>query len=79
MKDRVCPLVGCFQSAIRISLGPELLTQPDTVFVAELWIFESAHRASLEIESVRNSIDRAMRLLSMSSQAFEVVRSPLLD
>lgn len=63
MKDRACPVVGCFQSAIQISLDPELLTQPDTVFVAELWISESAHRASLEFESAWNSVDRAMRLL----------------
>ena len=55
--------------------------QPDTVFVAELWISESAHRASLELDSVRSSIAEAMPLLSgsMSSQGFEVVGPPLHD
>lgn len=53
----------------------------DAVFVAELWTSESAHRASLDLDSVRSSIAEAMPLLSgqMSSQSFEVVSSPLHD
>jgi hypothetical protein len=55
--------------------------QADAVFVAELWTTESAHRASLDLDSVRSSIAEAMPLLSgtMSSQSFEVVGSPLHD
>lgn len=55
--------------------------QPDTVYVAELWISENAHRASLELDAVRSSIAEAMPLLSglMSSQGFEVAGSPLRD
>ena len=55
--------------------------QADAVFVAELWTSESAHRASLDLDSVRSSIAEAMPLLSgqMSSQSFEVVGSPLHD
>ena len=55
--------------------------QPNTVFVAELWTSESAHRASLDLDSVRSNIAEAMALLSgqMSSQGFEVVGSPLRD
>jgi quinol monooxygenase YgiN len=55
--------------------------QPDTVFVAELWTSQSAHRASLDLDSVRSSIAEATPLLSgpMSSQGFEVVGSPLRD
>jgi quinol monooxygenase YgiN len=53
----------------------------DAVFVAELWTSENAHRASLDLDSVRSSIAEAMPLLSgqMSSQSFEVVGSPLHD
>ncbi len=55
--------------------------QADAVFVAELWTSEEAHRASLDLDSVRGSIAEAMPLLSgqMSSQSFEVVGSPLRD
>jgi quinol monooxygenase YgiN len=55
--------------------------EPDTVFVAELWTSEAAHRASLQLESVRASITEAMPLLSgeMSGSRFEVAGSPLRD
>lgn len=54
---------------------------PDTVFVAELWTSVEAHRASLELESVRAAIERARPLLSgeMGGFRFEVVGSPLRD
>ncbi|MBO1901101.1 antibiotic biosynthesis monooxygenase [Leucobacter weissii] len=52
---------------------------PDTVFVAELWESAEAHRASLQLESVRSAIAEAMPLLSgeMGGERFEVVGSPL--
>lgn len=55
--------------------------QPDEVYVAELWESPEAHRASLELESVRSGISEAMPLLSgqMSSRHFEVAGSPLRD
>lgn len=53
--------------------------EPDTVFVAELWQSTTAHRSSLQIDSVRNAIAEAMPLLSgeMSGYRFDVVGSPL--
>lgn len=54
---------------------------PDTVFVAELWTSAQAHRASLELDSVRAAIRDAMPLLSgqMGGHHFTVTGSPLRD
>lgn len=54
---------------------------PDTVFVAELWTSAAAHRASLELDSVRAAIEEARPLLSgsMDGFSFDVVGSPLRD
>jgi quinol monooxygenase YgiN len=54
---------------------------PDTVFVAELWTSPEAHRASLQLDSVRAAIAEAMPLLSgeMGGNQFFVVGSPLRD
>lgn len=53
--------------------------EPDTVFVAELWTSAEAHRASLQLDSVRAAIAEAMPLLSgeMGGNQFTVVGSPL--
>lgn len=52
---------------------------PDTVFVTELWTSPEAHRASLQLPSVRALIAEAMPLLSgaMDGHQFDVVGSPL--
>jgi len=52
---------------------------PDTVFVCELWESPQAHRASLQIPSVRAAIHEAMPLLSgdMGGYTFSVVGSPI--
>ena len=52
---------------------------PDTVFVSELWESPEAHRASLQLDSVRAAIAEAMPLLSgeMGGSQFTVVGSPL--
>lgn len=54
---------------------------PDTVFVAELWASPEAHRASLQLDSVRAAITEAMPLLSgqMGGNQFTVVGSPLRE
>jgi quinol monooxygenase YgiN len=54
---------------------------PDTVFVSELWESEEAHSSSLQLDSVRRSIERAMPLLTgeMGGFRFSVVGSPLRD
>ncbi|WP_156761441.1 putative quinol monooxygenase [Microbacterium karelineae] len=56
-------------------------TDPDTVFVAELWTSAEAHAASLELASVRAAIAEAAPLLSgqMGGYRFDVVGSPLRD
>lgn len=55
--------------------------QPDTVFVAELWESTQAHQASLQLDSVRAAIAKAMPLLTgeMSGHRFSVTGSPLRD
>jgi quinol monooxygenase YgiN len=53
--------------------------EPNTVFVAELWTSAEAHRASLQLASVRAAIHEAMPLLSgeMHGSQFTVAGSPL--
>jgi quinol monooxygenase YgiN len=52
---------------------------PDTVYVMELWTSAEAHRASLELPSVRAAIAAARPLLSgvLGGYRFQVVGSPL--
>lgn len=52
---------------------------PDTVYVIELWTSADAHRASLELPAVQESIAQARPLLSgvFGGHRFEVVGSPL--
>lgn len=54
---------------------------PDTVYVIELWTDAAAHRASLELPEVRQSIADARPLLSgvFGGFDFEVAGSPLRD
>lgn len=55
--------------------------EPDTVFVIELWESEDAHRASLALPEVQDSIAAARPLLSgvFGGFRFDVVGSPLRD
>jgi quinol monooxygenase YgiN len=66
--------VGCLLYEVGVSDD-----DPDTVFVAELWQSEAAHRASLDLPSVQAAIAEARPLLSgrMGGTRFEVVGSPL--
>ncbi len=52
---------------------------PDLVHVVELWESSDAHRASLQLESVRSAIAEAMPLLTpdLSGTGFEIDGSPL--
>ncbi len=54
---------------------------PDTVFVVELWESADAHRASLQLPEVQESIAAARPLLSgeFGGFRFEVAGSPLRD
>ncbi|WP_062135965.1 putative quinol monooxygenase [Demequina aestuarii] len=54
---------------------------PATVYVMELWTSAEAHRASLQLDSVRAAIHEAMPLLSgeMGGSQFSVLGSPLRD
>lgn len=54
---------------------------PDTAFVAELWISAQAHQASLRLDSVQAAIQEARPLLSgqVAGFRFEAVGSPLRD
>lgn len=66
--------VGCLLYEVGVSD-----TEPDTVFVTELWTSADAHQSSLQLESVRAAIAEAMPLLSgeMDGSRFDVIGSPL--
>lgn len=66
--------IGCLRYDVGVSAD-----EPDTVFVAELWESEQAHRASLALPAVQEAIAQARPLLSgeMGGFRFEVVGSPL--
>ncbi len=66
--------VGCLQYDVGVSDD-----EPDAVFVIERWTSAEAHRASLELPSVRAAIQKARPLLTgeMSGTRFEIVGSPL--
>ena len=66
--------IGCLLYEVGVSD-----TEPDTVFVAELWTSAEAHRDSLSLVSVRAAIDEARPLLSgvLNGLRFDVVGSPL--
>jgi len=68
--------IGCL--AYEVGVNDE---QPDTVFVVELWESADAHRGSLELPEVRESIAQARPLLSgeFGGFRFDVVGSPLRD
>lgn len=55
--------------------------RPDTVFVVELWESSAAHRASLALPAVQESIAAARPLLSgeFDGFRFDVIGSPLRD
>ena len=66
--------VGCLLYEVGVSDD-----DPDGVHVIELWESQAAHRASLELESVRAAIGEAMPLLdgAPTGGQFEVGGSPL--
>ncbi|GAA4116644.1 putative quinol monooxygenase [Nocardioides fonticola] len=66
--------VGCLLYEVGVSEE-----HPDTVFVVELWTSAEAHRASLELPEVQESIAAARPLLSgeFGGFRFDVVGSPL--
>jgi quinol monooxygenase YgiN len=68
--------IGCLLYEVGVSED-----QPDTVFVAELWTSADAHRASLQLPAVQESIAAARPLLSgeFGGFDFDVVGSPLRD
>lgn len=65
---------GCLLYEVGVDEG-----RPDTVFVVELWTSADAHRASLQLPSVRAAITEARPLLSgeMDGFQFDVVGSPV--
>lgn len=53
--------------------------EPDTVYAMELWESPEAHKASLELASVKAAIDEVVPMLTgqFDSHDFTVVGSPL--
>lgn len=68
--------VGCLVYEVGVKPG-----DADGVHVIELWESPEAHKASLELESVRASIGEAMSLLdgAPTGGEFSVIGSPLRD
>lgn len=68
--------IGCL--AYEVGVDPDA---PDTVFVVELWTSVEAHRGSLALPEVQESIAAARPLLSgeFGGFRFDVVGSPLRD
>ena len=66
--------VGCLTYEVGVNDD-----EPDTVFVVELWESAEAHRASLALPEVQESIAAARPLLSgtFGGFRFDVVGSPL--
>ncbi|MET0296917.1 MAG: putative quinol monooxygenase [Microbacterium sp.] len=66
--------IGCL--LYEVGIDPD---SPDTVFVVELWTSADAHRASLGLPEVQQSIASARPLLSgeFGGFRFDVVGSPL--
>lgn len=66
--------IGCLLYEVGVAEG-----DPDGVHVIELWTSAEAHRASLELASVKAAIGEAMPLLdgAPSGTAFDVSGSPL--
>lgn len=68
--------IGCLAYEVGVNDS-----EPDTVFVVELWVSAEAHRASLQLPEVQASIAAARPLLSgeFGGFQFDVVGSPLRD
>lgn len=68
--------VGCLSYEVGVNED-----EPNTVFVVELWDSAQAHRASLELPEVQESIAAARPLLSgeFGGFNFDIVGSPLRD
>ena len=68
--------LGCLAYEVGVNLN-----QPDTVFVVELWTSADAHRASLNMPEVQESIAVARPMLSgeFGGFQFDVVGSPMRD
>lgn len=66
--------IGCLLYEVGVAEG-----DPDGVHVIELWTSAEAHRASLELASVKAAIGEAMPLLdgAPTGTAFDVSGSPL--
>jgi quinol monooxygenase YgiN len=68
--------IGCLAYEVGVNND-----DPDVVFVVELWTSADAHKASLALPEVRESIDAARPLLSgeFGGFQFDVAGSPLRD
>ncbi|MEA2662969.1 MAG: hypothetical protein QOH08_2541 [Chloroflexota bacterium] len=61
------PMPGC-----RLYVVSEVLSDPDTIAVTEVWDDRAAHAASLQLESVRALITEARPLIAALGQPVEL-------
>jgi len=64
--DGVAGMPGCLSYVV--ALDP---TDPDALWVTEVWTDEDAHRASLSLSSVRHAIERGRTLIAGFGERFE--------
>lgn len=66
--------VGCLLYEVGVSDD-----DPDGIHIVELWTSEEAHRQSLQLDSVKASIQEAMPLIAgaPTGQGFTVMGSPV--
>jgi quinol monooxygenase YgiN len=63
--DGVGGMPGCLSYVVAEDAG-----DPDAIWVTEVWVSEDAHRASLELPSVRDAIARGRPLIAGFGERF---------
>jgi len=68
MLDDDTPIPGCISFVVAHDTS-----DPDTVWITEVWDSQESHKASLKMPSVKASIERAMPLIAKFDKQVETV------
>ena len=66
MLDDDTPIPGCISFVVAHDAS-----DPDSVWITEVWDSEASHKASLQLPSVKASIERAMPLIAKFDKQVE--------
>ena len=66
MLDDDMPIPGCISFVVAHDAS-----DPDSVWITEVWDSEASHKASLQLPSVKASIERAMPLIAKFDKQVE--------